>query len=194
MKKVIEVSIGGISFTIEDDAYFLLKDYLRRFENTISDPREAREVMEDVEARVAEIFHKELKYSNQVVGIELVQVVINHLGEVEEAGDKSDEQWKTSATSAINDEGYTKGEKRLYRDPDNKMISGVCGGIAAYLGIDVTIVRIAFVLCFFAYSTGFWIYVILWIVSPVAKTVAQKLAMRGYAPTAENIRRYTYEK
>ena len=83
MKKVIEVSIGGINFTMEDDAYYRLKEYLRRFEETISDKKEAREVMEDVEARVAEIFQKEMKFSNQVVDMKLVQVVIDHLGEVE---------------------------------------------------------------------------------------------------------------
>lgn len=191
MKKVIEVSIGGISFTIEDDAYFLLKDYLKRFEETISNPREAREVMEDVEARVAEIFQKEMKYNSQVVDTELVQIVISHLGEIEDSANKTDTKWKSSANNT-NEGEYTKGEKRLYRDPDDKMISGVCGGIAAYLGIDVTIVRIAFVLGFLAYSTGLWIYIILWIVAPLATTVSQKLAMRGYAPTAENIRRFTY--
>lgn len=83
MKKVIEVSIGGINFTMEDDAYFRLKDYLKRFEETIPDKQEAREVMEDVEARVAEILQKEIKYSNQVVDMKQVQTVIDHLGEVD---------------------------------------------------------------------------------------------------------------
>lgn len=184
MKKVIDVSIGAINFTMEDDAYFSLKDYLKRFESTIPDKEEAREVMEDVEARVAEIFQKEMKYSNQVVDKQLVEIVIEYLGEVEP------EKFNTY-NSNTNDQQYTTGEKRLFRDTDEKMIAGVCGGLAAYLGMDVTIVRILFVAVFFFYGSALLAYIILWIVSPKATSVAQKLQMRGFAPTAENIRKYT---
>ncbi len=59
MKKVIEISIGSINFTIEEDAYYRLKDYLSRFEKTINNEYEAKEVMEDVESRIAEIFQQE---------------------------------------------------------------------------------------------------------------------------------------
>lgn len=67
MKKVIDVSVGGVNFIMEEDAYNRLQGYLQRFENTITDKNEAKEIMEDVEARVAEIFQKERKYANQVV-------------------------------------------------------------------------------------------------------------------------------
>lgn len=187
MKKVIEVSIGGVSFTMEDDAYFRLREYLKRFEETIPDKQEAREVMEDVEARVAEIFQKEMKFSNQVVDMVLVQIIIDHLGEVESPNQTGNSDYKYNH----NTQDYTKGDKRFFRDPDQKMIAGVCGGLAAYLGIDVTIVRIVWVILFFVYGSGLLAYLILWIVAPKAETVAQKLQMKGYAPTAENIRRYT---
>ncbi|WP_165040647.1 PspC domain-containing protein [Dysgonomonas sp. ZJ709] len=193
MKKVIEVSIGGINFTVEDDAYFRLKDYLKRFEATIPDADEAREVMEDVEARVAEIFQNEMKYSNQVVNMKLVETVIDHLGVIET---EFDEEAKTSTSGTrykADNEGYQKGEKRLYRNPDEKMIAGVCTGLAAYFDVDVTIIRILFVAIFFLYGAALITYIVIWIVAPIANTVPQKLAMRGFAPTAENIRRYTYE-
>lgn len=194
MKKIIEVSIGGINFTVEDDAYFRLKDYLKRFEDTIPDKREAREVMEDVEARVAEIFQKEKKYSNQVVDMKLIQVVIDHLGEVE--GNSNDSRNTRSEEnnnfqSTYSDQEYTKGNKKFYRDVDSKMIAGVCSGLSAYTGVDVTIIRVLFVVLAFAYGTAFLVYIILWFVAPKAYSVAQKLEMRGYAPTAENIRKYT---
>lgn len=190
MKKVIEVNIGGINFTMEDDAYFSLKDYLKRFEETIPDKQEAQEVMEDVEARVAEIFQKEMKFSNQVVNVKLVQIVIEHLGEVEP--DRKQTNTNTNNQSgSMNDQSYTLGERRLFRDTDEKMIAGVCSGLAAYLGIDVTIVRIIFVVLFIVYGTGLFTYIILWIVVPKALSVAQKLQMRGFATTADNIRKYT---
>lgn len=186
MKKVIEVSIGGINFTVEDDAYFRLKEYLKRFEETIPDKQEAREVMEDVEARVAEILQKELKYSNQVVDMKQVQTVIDHLGEVE-VNTSSQE----SGSDYNYDKDYTKGDKRMYRDVDEKMVAGVCSGLALYLGIDVTIVRILFAVMTFLYGTALLVYIVLWLVMPRALTVAQKLEVRGYAPTAENIRKFT---
>lgn len=183
MKKVIEVSIGGINFTMEDDAYFRLKEYLKRFEETIADKNEAKEVMEDVEARVAELFQKEMKFANQVVDMLMVQVVIDHLGEVGSA--------EYTESSDYNNKGYAKGDKRLYRDLDEKMVAGVCSGLSAYTGIDVTIIRVIFAAVSFVYGTAIFIYVILWFVMPKALTVAQKLELRGYAPTAENIRKFT---
>lgn len=192
MKKVIEVSIGGINFTMEDDAYYRLKEYLRRFEETISDKKEAREVMEDVEARVAEIFQKEMKFSNQVVDMKLVQVVIDHLGEVEP---KTQNENQTSSQSSYDPgEEYTKGDKKFYRDMDDKMLAGVCSGIATYTGVDVTIIRLIFVALAFAYGSAILAYFILWIVSPRAETIAQKLELRGYAPTADNIRKFTSQR
>ena len=192
MRKVIEVSIGGINFTMEDDAYYRLKEYLRRFEETISDKKEAREVMEDVEARVAEIFQKEMKFSNQVVDMRLVQVVIDHLGEVETK--TQNENQSSSQSNYDPGEEYTRGNKKFYRDMDDKMLAGVCSGIATYTGVDVTIIRLIFVALAFAYGSAILAYFILWIVSPRAETIAQKLELRGYAPTADNIRKFTSQR
>lgn len=185
MKKVLDVSIGRINFTIEEDAYFRLREYMRRFEATIPDKNEAQEVMEDVEARIAEIFLEKLKYPNQVVDMRLVDIVIEHLGEVE--------QPQSEDTTAQEPKGeYTKGEKRLFRDMDRKNIAGVCSGLSIYSNIDVTIIRILFVVFAFFYGFAIPVYIVLWIVMPKAITVAQKLQLRGLAPTAENIRLYTF--
>lgn len=195
MKKIIEVSIGSINFTMEDDAYIRLKEYFKRFESTIHDKEEAREVMIDVEARVAEIFQKEIKYSNQVVDMKLVQSVIDRLGDVDpvennDSNTSSKAQSSTKTQDNSNQE-YTKGNKRLYRDIDSKKLGGVASGLSAYTGIDVTIIRVLFVVLSFAYGSAFLAYIILWFVMPKAQTVSQKLEMRGYAQTAENIRKFT---
>lgn len=183
MKKVLDVSVGRVSFTIDEDAYFRLKEYLKRFEATISDKNEAREVMEDVEARIAEIFLEKLKFPNQVVDSTLVNIAIEHLGEIEPNPNDDEPMPKGE---------YTKGEKRLFRDPDHKKIAGVCSGIAAYFNIDVTIIRVIFVLFAFLYGFTIIVYIVFWIAMPIAKTVVQKLQLRGISPTAENIRLYTY--
>ena len=58
--------------------------------------------------------------------------------------------------------------KRLYRSNTDKMIAGVCGGLARYLGVDPTIVRLVFLLLFFVGGSAIPIYLILWIITPVA--------------------------
>ena len=185
MKKVLDVSIGHVNFTIDEDAYYRLRGYLKRFEASIPDKNEAHEVMEDVEARVAEIFLNEAKFPRQVIDIKLVEKVIAHLGEIES-------EQSNSEMNELYEENYTKGAKRLFRDPDRKNVAGVCSGLSLYSGIDVAIIRVLFVLFTIFYGAALLLYIILWVVIPKAKTVAQKLQMRGIAPTAENIRIYNY--
>jgi phage shock protein PspC (stress-responsive transcriptional regulator) len=82
-------------------------------------------------------------------------------------------------------------KKRLFRDPDNKAIGGVCAGLAAFLNIDITIVRIILLLALLLWGSGFIVYLVLWIVVPLAKTPADKCEMRGLDPTAENMARFS---
>lgn len=185
MKKVIDVNIGGINFTIEDDAYIKLKAYLSSFEASL--PREdVREIMEDVEIRVAELFQKEINYPNQIIGMKAVDNIITCMGEIE-----VNSNVKENETI----ENKMKAEKKLYRNPDDKRIAGVCSGLGAYFNIDPTLVRILFVVLLLGYGSALIAYIILWIVMPEAVTVVQKLEMRGAPVTAENIRDYnTYKK
>lgn len=188
MKKAIDVNIGGVKFPIEEDAYIMLKEYLTRFELSMDDKDEAKEVMEDVEMRVAELFQKEVKFPNQVIDVRIVQAVISCLGDVnvdENVEDKTQE-----SETEVN----MKANKRLYRNPDDEKLAGVCSGIAAYFDIDSTLVRIIFLAALFAYGSTFWIYIAIWVIAPQALTVPQKLEMRGIPVTAENIRKYTTER
>ncbi|MDU1905575.1 MAG: PspC domain-containing protein [Dysgonomonas sp.] len=182
MKKVIEVNIGGINFNIEDDAYMRLKSYLTDFEASLPNKEDAREIMEDVESRVAELFQKEIKYPNQVVDMNAVNSVIACLGEVD----------KEKVTNNESTEFKMKPGRKLYRNPEDKKIAGVCGGLAIYFNIDSTLIRVIFILLiFFGFGSPFLIYFILWIVMPEANTVVQKLEMYGEHVTAENIKNYT---
>lgn len=183
MKKVVEVNIGGINFTIEDDAYVQLKTYLTRFEASL--PKEdAKEIMEDVEARVAEIFQKEIRYPNQVIGSDSVKKVIECLGEVG-SNTSTDNQSESKTESKM------KTGKKLYRNMDDRVCAGVCSGLAAYFDIDVTIIRAIFVVVFLFGGSAFFAYIILWVIMPKAETVIQKMEMNGDPITAENLKNYT---
>lgn len=81
--------------------------------------------------------------------------------------------------------------KRLYRNPDDKMLFGICGGLGAYLNVDPVVIRIVFVILLLCGTTGFWLYIILLILVPMAITPVQKCEMMGLEPTVENLRRFT---
>jgi phage shock protein PspC (stress-responsive transcriptional regulator) len=90
---------------------------------------------------------------------------------------------------------YRPGDKerirKFFRDADGKKLAGVCSGLALYLNIDVSLIRILFLVVFFFGSAGGWVYLVLWIIAPEARTAAEKCEMRGIPPTAENIRRFS---
>lgn len=193
MKKAIDINIGGLKFPIEEDAYSMLKAYLNRFESSMSDKKEAREVMEDVEIRVAELFQKDIKYANQVVDERMVQAVISCLGDVEGDSNNTNSDTEDTYNTTSNTTGM-KTNKKLYRNPDDAKLAGVCAGIAAYFDLDTTLVRIVFLVALVCYASTFFIYIVIWIVAPDAITIPQKMEMRGVPVTAENIRKFTSEK
>ncbi len=187
MKKVVRVGIGRTCFNVEEDACNKLQSYLSKFEASIADKADVKEVMEDVEARIAEIFREYVRSDSQVVNLELVDKVIAMLGTPEVEEQKKEEAQASTGGGS----GYgRRAHKRLYRNPEGSVIAGVCGGIAAYFNIDPVLVRVIFACSLLAGGLGLWAYIILWIAAPKAKTIAEKLEMRGEAVTAENIRNY----
>lgn len=189
MEKVVEVNIGGINFTIEDNAYIKLKDYLTRFEATLPTD-EAKDIMEDIEIRVSELFQKEIRYRHQVVEIKVVDAVIECLGEV----DPSETTTENKTSNNAFNQTKMKSDKKLYRNPDDKKLAGICSGLAEYFKVDATLVRIVFIVAALAYGATVFVYIILWITMPEALTISQKMEMRGESVTAENIKNYSSNK
>ena len=192
MKKTINVAIGGCSFTINEDAYVTLNDYLERFKSALNNSSSA-DVMDELEVRIADQLKGKLG-GRQVVDLAMTQEVIGRLGYPQ--GYEAPEE-QTGKYEAPKDEyhysGYD-GEKpvrKLFRDPDGKRIAGVCSGLALFLGVDVTLIRVLFLVAFICGSAGFWIYLVIWIAAPEARTAAEKCELRGIPATAENIRRFT---
>ena len=182
MKKVMNVGIGGSGFMIDEDAYYRLNNYLTRFKSGIGSERESSEVMSDVEQRIAELFREELRYKEEVVSLALVEKVIACLGFPD--GTEQTEEFGFDRGY----DPYIRPRKRLYRDPDDKMIGGVCSGLAAYFDTEIVLLRVILLVSLIC-GFGFLAYVILWIAVPLARTAAQKLEMRGLPITAENLKR-----
>jgi phage shock protein PspC (stress-responsive transcriptional regulator) len=195
MNKTVTINISGIIFHIEEDAYEKLSKYLSTIKGYFSNTDGGNEIMSDIEARIAEMLQGKVNAVKQVVLMVDVDAVIETMGKPEEFAEGSE---TSSNNSGKKEETYyTEGEtikKRLYRDPDNKAIGGVCSGIAAYFDVDIVWIRLAmFALIFFG-GLSLWVYIILWIVIPEAKTTAEKLAMRGEKVDINNISRAVKEE
>lgn len=183
MKRTLTINLGGQIFHIDEDAYEELKAYLTRIEIHFSDPGERKEVMDDIERRMAELLQEKDGDKNRVITLNEVREMKKILGDPDEIGKSGEET--SSRKEASHDR--TPGYKRIYRNPDDRILGGVCGGLGAYFHINPLLFRILFIIFTFAGGTGLLVYIILWIVIPEARTRAQKMEMRGEPVTIENL-------
>lgn len=185
MKKTLTINLGGTVFHIDEDAYHLLDNYLSNLRIHFRREESAEEIVHDMELRISELFLDRLDEGKQVITREDVEEVIARMGQPEElSGEETSGSYAKEATAA----------HRLFRDPDNKVLGGVLGGLAAYLNWDPVWVRLIFlVLCFPFVATGFYftnliiVYGIAWVIIPQARTASEKLAMKGERINVENI-------
>jgi len=180
MKITVSINLGGYSFNIDEDAYAELKHYLKNLELHFAGEESSSEILSDIETRMAEIFRTKITTYKQVINIDDVRQVISVLGTPE---DISDNDGPTAR-----DKFASPGYHRMYRDPDNRVIGGVCSGMGAYWDIDPVIVRIIFVALALGGGLGILVYLILYIVIPEAKTTAQRIEMKGHPVNIHNIK------
>ena len=190
MKTTEQISVGGYAFILEQDASQALGKYIAELESHYLQQEGGKEIMEGIEERVAELLLD--KCGNGRVGtLEHVQAVIDVVGRPEriEADDPAAE---TPAGE--------KPRKRLFRDLAHKSLGGVCSGLATYLDIEVSWLRIGFIVLtlinfFGGIRSGMWsltvpgIYCILWLAMPAARTAQDRWAMSGESGSADEIRR-----
>ncbi|MGB4293125.1 MAG: PspC domain-containing protein [Bacteroidales bacterium] len=169
MDKTIKINLAGVLFIIDEKAYSVLRDYLQSVDMRLKNVPGGNEIIDDIEARIAEIFQSG-KSESDIINTEDVNNVINIIGRPEEF----EQEGGTERKSA-----YRIYRRRLYRDINNPVLGGVCSGIGAYLNIDPVWIRLIFIIFTFAYAAGILIYVILWIALPVAKTEIQKRELYG---------------
>jgi len=166
MKKNFSVNIGSRLFHIDEDAYELLQAYLGRLRTFFASDEGWDEILTDIEMRIAELLEQKNAAGPAIITLQHIEEIIAGMGEPDQLSGSNE-------TSA---KGKTKG--KLYRDPDNRQIGGVCAGIAAWFGVDPLWVRISFAFITLMYGTGAIIYLILWIILPEAGTTSEKLEMQ----------------
>lgn len=186
MKKVININFQGRVVPIEESAHDILKQYIESLTRFFAGEEGKDEIINDIEGRIAELFGDKLKKGSTCITEDDVNAIIASMGrpedfEGEETNVKSQlgGEQKTYA-NAPKDEFVPRG--RLYRNDTDKILGGVCGGIAAYLRIDPSLVRIILALLIFLGGSGFLLYILLWIILPskkLEKTVNVKRLYRN---------------
>lgn len=180
MKKTVSANIGGWVFNIEEDAYDILLAYLNNIESRLEE-EDAREVMGDIEARIAELFTQQNADRKDVIVSSDVENIIQTMGEPEAFGEKINQE-------AQDHDIQENVKKRVYRDEEEAKIAGVAAGLAHYFGTDPLWVRLGFVLFTIFGGAGVLVYIILWLALPVAETASERLSMKGSKITSESIK------
>ena len=258
MKKTISINIGGNIFHIEEEGYEKLKAYLDSVHKYFSTFEDSKEIIDDIENRIAEKFYSQLKKNKEAISAKEVDLLITSMGTVADFEATFDDEPKDqkqepkASEEKDNSEGATaerklyrdtkhkilggvasgfahyfkidplwirllwivflfsgvgilayiifwivlpesnsleehKATKKFYRNPDGRVLGGVSGGIASYFGIDAVVVRLLFVVSIFLGGSGIILYIILWIITPEAKSVTEKMEMKGEPVTMSGI-------
>jgi phage shock protein PspC (stress-responsive transcriptional regulator) len=168
MNKTVTINLSGIVFHIDENAYEVLRKYLDNLKMHFTGTQGKEEIIADIESRMAEMFTEKVNASKNVIMMNDVQEVIDVMGKPEQV---AGEEEKTSTASSYENAAYYETmKKRFFRNPDDKILGGVCSGISAYFDIDPLWMRLAFALSVMFAGTGLFIYIILWIIIPEAKT------------------------
>ena len=212
MNKVITINLGGNAYQLEEGGYDALRVYLETAATRLAGNPDQEEILLDIEWAIAEKFRGLLGNHKNVVANREVSAVLAAMGPIEAEPGKTENPATSATPSGSRTSGAGTGPsgtagtagpgptgrsgatpKRLYRISEDAMIAGVCNGMAAYLQVDPTLVRLAFVFLTFLWGSGLAVYVVLAIVVPEARSPEEKAAATGAPSTAQEFIRRARE-
>ena len=198
MNKVITINLGGNAYQLEEVGYDALRAYLETAAARLKDNPDHDEILLDIERAIGEKFRALLASHKNVVETKEVNAVIAEMGPVQTEGGTTANEAKnpgnTAGPKTTGEEQAKSGlPRRLYRINEGSMLAGVCNGIGAYVNVDPTLIRLAFVFFAIVWGTGVLLYIVLALVIPEAQTPEEKAAASGSPATAEEFIRRAKE-
>jgi phage shock protein PspC (stress-responsive transcriptional regulator) len=195
MKKTVNANLNGRAFTIDEDAYVMLENYLRNLKIHFRYAEGSNEIVADFEARIQELLSECVDKGVQVISLYQVEEVIARVGkpaDFSEEGEKSENFSAPDSDSENfrNPAPEVKIPKRFFRNPNDRLLGGLCSGIAVYFGWEVTLVRVLAIILALLPSVGgiaLIAYIVMWIITPSANNAERQLQMQGKPVTVENI-------
>lgn len=172
MDKTININLGGSLFKIDEEAFTVLRDYIQAINSRFRNVQGGLETIEDIESRIAEIFLSRKGLAG-VISRQNVEEMIRIIGKPGDFDTIEGESEKTDYSSSA------PKSKRIFRSADDKVVSGVCGGLGAYLNTDPVLFRVLFVIFTLFGGIGLLIYLVLWIAVPLADSEPKRREMYG---------------
>ncbi|MBQ7472032.1 MAG: PspC domain-containing protein, partial [Prevotella sp.] len=203
MKKNITINLCGRLYNIDEDAYDLLRNYIDSLRSYFGKQQGGEEIADDIEERIAELLDELKERDIEAITIDHVQDIIKRVGNPDEMDTPHDTDESDDKTTENRQEQHSLFSKRLYRNPNDKKLTGVLSGIAAYLNVDSLWCRLVFVgIMMFFWLTGlrqvFWmltlVYIVMAVLMPVAGTPEERLRMKGHRVTPETLRKEVTEE
>jgi phage shock protein PspC (stress-responsive transcriptional regulator) len=189
MKRVSIVNLSGRAFHVEDDGVAAIEAWLADASSRLAADPDRDELLADFEHAIADKCDVHVAGDRDVVTGEQVRAALDSMGTIElpsiDADDQPTEPMATAAQAAS-----TWRERRLYRltGEGESMLAGVCSGLAAYLNVDVTVIRLLTVLIGFATGgVAIIVYIVMALIVPEADTPGKRAAVRGYGETAQEL-------
>jgi len=187
MQKVVSISLNGNSYQLEEPGFDLLRNYLERAEARLKDSPDRAEIMADLEQAIGEKCRSTLSPHKTVVNTVEVERIISEMGPVESPDAKAADASAEGAAAAAAPFPGEGPRKRLFKIREGAMWGGVCNGLAAYMGLDVTWVRIALVVLTLFTGVTFFIYIAMIVIVPYAETAEDRAAAFGVPFNTEDI-------
>lgn len=194
MKKTITINLANRVFQIEEDAYMMLEQYLNGLRAYFKRTDPDGEITDDIENRISELFAEKKRLGHEVITVEITSEVIHRVGDMSDFIDTDEDTAGTEGATYTTEtssepEGGERVRRKFYRDISNKWVAGVLSGLAAYVNIDVWILRLVFIFLLFTPITVFLIvfYIACAIFIEPAITVNQRLEMKGEAVSPDAI-------
>ena len=189
MQKVISINLNGNAYQLDESGYDRLREYLARADQALSANPDRAEIMADLEQAIADKCQRYLGPHKTVVTTGEVDAIVAEMGPVDNvAGESGGSRSDAAGDAGTTDDRREASPRRLYRILDGAMIGGVCNGLGAYFNIDVTLVRIAFVItALITKGAGILAYVVMMFVVPEAKTPEARAAAAGAPFSAKDV-------
>jgi phage shock protein PspC (stress-responsive transcriptional regulator) len=185
MNKTIHINLAGHAFSIDVDAFERLDTYLEAVKAKLGYSDEAKETLDDINLRIAELFRGVHHDASSAITLTDVEEVIKTLGDPADYEEPEDPDEPGQEKSWVE----PPMKKQLFRDPDNRFLGGVCSGLGNYFNLDPIVFRLLFILAALFYGSSLLVYIILWIAIPKASTVQQRIMMMGGATGSDSWRR-----
>ncbi len=187
MNKILNFNVGNQLFAIEENAYKGLDNYLNTLKMYFKYDKDSHEIISDLENRIAEVFTECTSKKKPFVSQQDVEDLMVKLGKTEDFDPVQKATEGAKGTQALVAKGKKMLRKKLMRDPNDRIIGGVCAGLAHYFGISPIVMRLIVLALFLGAGFGLLIYIILWMIMPQAKTSTDFMLMRGLTIDDESV-------